>query len=268
MLVAIPPATQALLRTLQSVPAGQDRGQVIAAAKRALADYQELAPAAKAAYLHQLRRERGHLQAGLEKAMEYHATQYRSERTAARAELAGRACMQAGRPDLAVGFFLEEIDLEPNNADAHAHLAEARLKSAGRGGALNAHTLRQVRQDFERAASLDSDTRLHNLEAAKTLEIQVEADALDTPGDFQSLGLARLLVDDHTGAKDAFELAVEVQPDNPDYLNSLSLSCSYAGQFGRAATLALQAVELSDKTSTANLALATAGLVAAVAANR
>ena len=79
-------------------------------------------------------------------------------------------------------------------------------------------------------------------------------------------GMRALLANDLDAAENAFELAVDCDPDNPEYLNSLSLACSYTGQFAKAAELAIKALTLKPGAMTANLALATAGLKTAVEA--
>lgn len=270
--ILLPPTIAELIRTIEAAPRQQTVDDAIAAGSSALLEYNQLPAKVKAAHLLRLRHEKAEVNAALAAAMEQKVAEHEQDPTAESAIRAGKACMQAGDARRAEKLFARAAELAEdrgNLAAAYAYRGDAVLKSAGGRGGMNAERVKQAELLFEQASklrpdhglSLDAGTRVAGPMAQDIKNIK---DITKGDDDFNAEGLSQLLAGDFDAAKEAFEMAVEFDPDNTEYLLNLSLTCSYAGQFGRAAKLAIRSLKRNPSGRANNLVLATAGMRAVI----
>jgi tetratricopeptide (TPR) repeat protein len=270
MQISLPPTITHLTKTIEAANGKKTAAELVSAAANALAEYNKLHPNVKAAFLQRLRQEKAQLQKAFAGVMHQYIAQYMQHPTAESAGIAGQLAMQAGDSTNADKYFAEQAQLANDSATqatAYANRAEVQLKAAGGRGGIRADVADNAKRNFDKAAQLRPDIALTNRRAAD----KIAPSTATSPGaelDFNSEGLKQLLAGDFDAAKEAFEQAVDHDPDNAEFLNNLSLTCSYAGQFGRAAKLAMRALKLNPSTKTNNLVLATGAMQAAIDANK
>jgi Flp pilus assembly protein TadD len=260
MQVSLPPLISVLFRNVEAIPKGREAGALIADASEALRAYNSLPSTVKASYIQRLRKEMLEFQNSLTNAMEAQIANHEEHPTAESANLTGQLCAQAGRQDLAEKFFNQASDLDPTAVHTYIQHGHAQLQAESDAAAPTPVRLGRAWGLLRRARQVDPDLKAENLESTVGLLTDKTVGQEGQASRFQLDGMRALLAGNFDAAEDAFELAVDCEPDNPEYLNSLSLACSYTGQFARAAELAIKGLTLNPGGMTANLALATAGL--------
>ena len=267
MEIPFPPAIADLIRAIDAAPRRLPPAEAVAEASKMLEAYNNLPAEAKASYLDRLRREKATVQAEIVALKDRHIADHKRNPTAQSAHMAGELCVQAGDPESADAFFEEAADLAPDlpsQARACFHRGQAKLICAGGRTGIKPEEVAHANRLFEKAL------RLHPTTAGAEMSVAQRIVAKRAPrgGDeFNTAGLEHLLTENFDAALEACEDAVDVDPDNPEYRNNLSLACNYLGRFGRAAKLSMRALEIDPEQFTNNLVVATAGMRATIEAS-
>jgi tetratricopeptide (TPR) repeat protein len=230
--IEIPSTLASLCREIDSVVSSDAPEKAIAEGKKALAAYDQLSQEQKAGYGQAISKDIQLLKDRFSQTLDQAVTQYPSNANAQSAKELAILAVQAGNPQLGQRFLNDAIQQSPENSISDT---------------LQSKVSEAAQPELMTLAATTSDV----FEAKNAAEMNLK-------------GLDRLTANDTAGAKVAFENAVNLDPQNAEHLNNLSLTQCQSGLIRQAADSAIKALEMAPNLSPANLLLATTCLKHAV----